>query len=494
MSERKRHKWAVRIRPVAMSKLLFRWRYLTLTLTIILLMVLSPAFGPDVLGSTVAIAIFLTVAGAAMWTIANSRLALWLAGGCAAVTLLGAMPTAFRVALGPLRTPVELSYHTTAAVFLGLVIVSVLRNIVARDRVDLDTLFGGVCAYFLLGILWAAFYEAALLSLPDSFMYNGEPLVCGIDTFDLLLYFSYTTMTTVGFGDITPNNAVTRMLSNLQAITSVLYLAILMGRLVALHVGEMERDEEAEGFATGVGPALRLFHWRYAFLAVMIVLLIALSPVFGESTLGATLTVLVFLGLGAAALTSIAGSGAYFWVALAAAPLAFLGTLPDSLRVPLRVTSAPMMALCHVCGDVFLVMVMAGVLRNILRRNRITLDTVFGGVCVYLVLGLLWAALYHAALVTWPGSIMLRGREMAAGYASFERLLYFSYTTMTTVGYGDITPNNGAARMLTSLQGLTCQMYVAILIARLLALHVTGMRIAAPVPVEPPRTDLDADA
>ena len=87
----------------------------------------------------------------------------------------------------------------------------------------------------------------------------------------------------------------------------------------------------------------------------------------------------------------------------------------------------------------------------------------YAAINIYLLLGLLWATLYLALDSFFPGSI-----KMAASAADRQtELLYFSLITLSTVGYGDIVPISGMARILTALEGVTGVLYIATTVALL---------------------------
>ena len=99
-------------------------------------------------------------------------------------------------------------------------------------------------------------------------------------------------------------------------------------------------------------------------------------------------------------------------------------------------------------------------LRNSRSVDRTQLYT---AVNIYLLLGLLWAALYLAIDAFFPGSIQI-GSHPADRQIE---LLYFSLVTLSTIGYGDIVPLSGEARILAALEGVTGVLYIAITVALL---------------------------
>jgi len=106
---------------------------------------------------------------------------------------------------------------------------------------------------------------------------------------------------------------------------------------------------------------------------------------------------------------------------------------------------------------------------NVFAAGHAISDRVFGAVVLYLLLGLIWAVAYSTLETAAPGSFA------GAPHDEFERAdwVYFSFVTLTTVGYGDITAVARGARTLAILEALIGQLYPAVIIARLVSLQVT---------------------
>lgn len=106
-------------------------------------------------------------------------------------------------------------------------------------------------------------------------------------------------------------------------------------------------------------------------------------------------------------------------------------------------------------------------LSQIFRPGRVTHLRIQGAIAVYLLFGVFWAHAYHIAATLVPGSF--------AGPAELTNVsgwAYYSFVTLTTVGYGDITPVSQVARTLSIAEALTGQLYLAVLIARLVAMEI----------------------
>lgn len=124
----------------------------------------------------------------------------------------------------------------------------------------------------------------------------------------------------------------------------------------------------------------------------------------------------------------------------------------------------------------FLAYVTIGILRQVLDPGRVTYDTISGALCVYFLIGVMWAFGYLALELHWPGAFTLSSgislASLAKTHDEIQRLIYYSFVTLTTLGYGDIVPAIGPARAASALEAVVGQMYVAVLVARLVALHI----------------------
>ena len=113
------------------------------------------------------------------------------------------------------------------------------------------------------------------------------------------------------------------------------------------------------------------------------------------------------------------------------------------------------------------------VLIQVFREGPITIHRITGAIAVYLLIGLMWSFLYHFIALQSPEAFKLPaslGTYTADTLQS--NLLYFSFVTLTTLGYGDILAVHPSARMLVMLEALTGQLYPAILLARLVSLEI----------------------
>jgi voltage-gated potassium channel len=121
--------------------------------------------------------------------------------------------------------------------FFLMVILALVRNIFTqRDHITLGFLCGAASVYFLLAIFFAYAFALVDNAIPESYQGRGIARIAGETRLAPYLYFSFTTLTTLGYGDIVPANRLAGMLSCLEAVTSQMYLALLVGRLVGMRV------------------------------------------------------------------------------------------------------------------------------------------------------------------------------------------------------------------------------------------------------------------
>src|SRR6266516_150967 len=139
-----------------------------------------------------------------------------------------------------------------AAVFLvaglglvAFVVVNLLRFVLRAPSVNVEVLCASISAYLMLGLMWTIAYWLVAQVTPAAFALNtnaGRQSMNGFNAF----CFSFITLSTVGYGDITPVSKVARMLAAMEAMTGLFYVAVLIARLVSLYSapGSTEHREE----------------------------------------------------------------------------------------------------------------------------------------------------------------------------------------------------------------------------------------------------------
>jgi voltage-gated potassium channel Kch len=111
--------------------------------------------------------------------------------------------------------------------------------------------------------------------------------------------------------------------------------------------------------------------------------------------------------------------------------------------------------------------------RQVLFSGPIDTNKIVGAICIYLLMGLIWALLYLLIAQATPGAF--NGLEQSPWYDNFAAVTYYSYVTLTTLGYGDISPVAPLARFLVYMEAIVGVFYMAILVASLIGIRTSEM-------------------
>jgi hypothetical protein len=136
------------------------------------------------------------------------------------------------------------SFLAPALLFCIFVVLRLLRFILRAPRVDSEVLCAGVAGYLMVGLLWSVAYILLARLAPDSFVFTVGPVGSQSMKGLTALYYSFITLTTVGYGDIVPMSGAARMLAMMEAMTGTFYVAVLISRLVAVYSSAQPPAEE----------------------------------------------------------------------------------------------------------------------------------------------------------------------------------------------------------------------------------------------------------
>ena len=123
-----------------------------------------------------------------------------------------------------------LALFFTLAFYLG-VALTIARKVLFPSSVNANIVVGALAIYMLLGLIWATLYLITLEFFPHAF--NGIEHIYWGDNFSNALYYSYITMTSVGYGEITPAITMSRTLAYMQAMIGSFYMAVVVASLVS---------------------------------------------------------------------------------------------------------------------------------------------------------------------------------------------------------------------------------------------------------------------
>jgi len=129
----------------------------------------------------------------------------------------------------------------------------------------------------------------------------------------------------------------------------------------------------------------------------------------------------------------------------------------------------------HLCEVLFLFGASVLIVKSLFSARTLTFDSILGAVCGYLFLGLAWAVLYSLIEGSRPGSFEIGPKLVTGGEPARPLphvLTYYSFVTLTTVGYGDISPVSPATRTLAWMEAITGQFYLGVIVAGLVSVLV----------------------
>lgn len=130
------------------------------------------------------------------------------------------------------------------------------------------------------------------------------------------------------------------------------------------------------------------------------------------------------------------------------------------------------LAVSEAADLVMLGMTAFGILQFMLRQKRVTRDLIAGAICIYLLMGAVWANAYALCLLADPAAVS--GLSGAGNIFLIKKeLSYFSFITMLTIGYGDMAPVSDLAKSFAVLQGVFGQMYIAVFVASVIGMFLS---------------------
>ncbi|MDZ4656278.1 MAG: potassium channel family protein [Bythopirellula sp.] len=225
-------------------------------------------------------------------------------------------------------------------------------------------------------------------------------------------------------------------------------------------------------------PLANLFRqWRYLFLLGALLLLLVIQPMIsGFGTAGWLFDIMLALVMVMLVLVLTRDKGWRVIACVLCVPAATLSIGSHFLN-----PSAQQICLFagHAIGALFFIAVTGKIIQSIFMSREISLDSIFGAICGYLLLGVAWGLMYTMLHTFNSESFQFDaaiGRQIEQGDNSRHVFIYFSFVTLTTIGYGDISPLSTPPRTLAWVKAVTGQLYLAVLIAGLMSALIATKR------------------
>ncbi len=222
---------------------------------------------------------------------------------------------------------------------------------------------------------------------------------------------------------------------------------------------------------------LGYFKGKFFLLLVALLLIFVIYPLFDNNIaqlihLNILITIILLVGIYA-----VSKNRRYFFLALSLAlPILFAGYMSHFF------VHGTLILIGLSFGVIFFSFTATTILGAILSSEDVTRDTIFGSICVYLLFGVIWALLYSITEVVLPGSFAIGPFSnlhygepfIPKGFTpvDFSHFVYYSFVTLTTLGYGDIVAVTNPARTLSMLEAIVGQLYLVVLVTRLVGMHI----------------------
>ena len=212
---------------------------------------------------------------------------------------------------------------------------------------------------------------------------------------------------------------------------------------------------------------------RFAILLLAILTLMVCQPLieghrFAQSLLTLALTVVIL-----SALNALRSTRTFFAIGLCLMTPAFAG------RIAMLFTpSYSVEMFASAFSSAFLLFIVVALVSRLFTTRQVTLDMIAASICAYLLLGVGWGFIFAMVELTHHGSFSAgllsptTSGHTAALVGSLHNFLYYSFVCLTTTGYGDIAPLSDSARILSVLESVIGQLYIAVLISRLVSIEV----------------------
>lgn len=213
-----------------------------------------------------------------------------------------------------------------------------------------------------------------------------------------------------------------------------------------------------------------MYRWvdnKYNRLLSLLIILMTGRPLWRDNRFGSV----IFAGLILLLLVILINSRLFNrhgrWMFLFLAGLAFLTQVSANLLPrPIYIHDyVSLLVTGLLINSIFLGMSIYLIVRELFSQKKVTNDTIKGGICAYIMIGIVWSVLYQIVFLIDPSSF-----QATCEGCSLD-LFHFSFVTLTSLGYGDMVPVNTWSRSLANIEAIIGMMYPAVYIARLVGLY-----------------------
>jgi hypothetical protein len=214
-------------------------------------------------------------------------------------------------------------------------------------------------------------------------------------------------------------------------------------------------------------PHLSLPQGNFFYLLVSLLLIFLVYPFVKESVLGVRFLDIILSAILLSAIYAVSQKKQLFIIALVLA----LPTL--AIHWSKYFVSDPYVFFAgESMTALFLIFTGSIILIHVFRDEEVTANKIAGAICVYLLIGLTWGIFFALIEDFQPGSFLIEHTQVTSMEEKIPQMMYYSFVNLTTLGYGDITPLAPPARTFSIVEAIIGQMYLVVLVARLVGLHI----------------------
>jgi Ion channel len=230
--------------------------YLYLTIGVLAAVVLATSAGEQVSFAIAGVLVAATTFMVTAWFVIKSKRQFAIVSALALTALL---PFVWLVRQPEEQFPglVERLYLLNLTIWLlftAYIAIVVFRSIMSATRVRANEIYGAIYVYLLVGVIFAELFQLLLASNPGALFFDpgrfSGPLTIRNNlltrSFGDLLYYSFVTLGTVGYGDVTPASPAARSLSLIEAVVGIMYVATMIARFVSIQTNNDSRNEKPD--------------------------------------------------------------------------------------------------------------------------------------------------------------------------------------------------------------------------------------------------------